>query len=229
MTVRLLGLEEFDMPDELRKYVADGVFSVQEEARNAERFILSSPQMWLKEGSYVIGISYKTTGNKNFCQLYSAHMMDEEGNIGIVFDTQNLETGEGRAYFYPTFEQDVSNLEIRIFHEDGDLEISEVALRNTKKTTDPLWLYGFGILAVLITAGFLLYWKKTSRYQENLILLIAFWVLMFLTMSPFLNDYLISGHDMKFHMARINGISTGIRNGDFLPRIHSYSCILQHC
>lgn len=219
MAVRFLDIQEFDMPDELRGNATDGVFSVREN-EYGERFVLSSPQMWLKEGVYVIGISYKTTGENNYCQLYSAHTMDEEGNIGVIFDSQELEKGEGRVYFYPTFEQDVSNLEVRVFYEDGDLELSEVAVRNTKRMTDPFWLYGFGILAVVITSGLVWHWKRTSQYPERLVLLLSFWSLVFLGMAPFLNDYLIKGHDIMFHLARINGISTGIRNGDYWVRIN---------
>lgn len=221
MAVLQLDLQEFDMPDELGDCVTDGVFSIRRDQCEAgEEQILRSPQMWLKNGSYVIGISYKTTGENNYCQLYSTGTMDERGDVGVVFDSQPMEKGEGRIYFTPTFEQDVSNLEIRIFYEGGDLELSEIAMRNTKKMTDPFWLYGFGLLSVLSTIGLVLYWKKTPQYLERLVLLASFWMLVFLTMSPFLNNYLIIGHDLKFHLARINGLSTGIRNGDFLTRIN---------
>lgn len=220
MAVLFLDFQEFDLPDELEECVTDGVLSIREEQYEKGEIVLSSPLLWLKKGSYVIGISYKTTGENNYCQLYSDRTMDEQGNIGVVFDSQPLEKGEGRIYFRPTFEQDVSNLEVRFFCEGGDLELTEVALRNTQKMTDPLWLYGFGLLAMFITVGVILCHKRTSRYLEVLVLAIAFWVLIFLTMAPFLNDYLIIGHDSQFHLARINGISTGIRNGDFMTRIN---------
>lgn len=215
------SLQEFEIPDELRDYVTDeGAFSYRAESDVERQFVLSSPLMWLKEGNYIIGIGYKTTNDNNYCELYSACTMDEDGNAGVLFDSQNLEKGEGRIYFYPSFDQDVSNLEVRIFYNEGDLEITDMTLRNTTKVTDPFWLYGFGLVALLITTGLVLYWKKTPQYSERIIVLTAFWSLIFLTMSPFLNEYLIIGHDIKFHLARINGISTGIRNGDFLVRIN---------
>lgn len=215
------SLQEFEIPDELQGHVTDdGVFSYQAETGGKQQFVLRSPLMWMREGEYIIGIGYKSTSDNNYCELYSEHMMDEEGNIGVLFDSRNLEKGEGRIYFYPSFDQDVSNLEVRIYYNEGDLEITDMTLRNTKKVTDPFWLYGFGFLAILITACLVLHWKHTPQYPEKIILVIGFWVLMYLTMAPFLNDYMIIGHDLKFHMARVNGIAAGIRNGDLWVRIN---------
>lgn len=217
---QMLNLEDFTVPEELSNHVTEGVFSLKRTTDGEGNFLLSSPQMWLESGEYVIGINYKCNSDGNYCQLYSPGMMDEAGNIGVIYESQKFEIGEGRLYFRPVFSQDVSNLELRIFCENGDMELSEIAVRNTKKLTDPLWFFGFGVLLLLLVSNLMRHWRKTPRYVENLLLMSAFWILVFLTMLPYLNSYLIIGHDLKFHLARINGITEGLRNGVFPVRIN---------
>lgn len=217
---QILDLTEFTMPDWLGENMQDGVLRIEKTANGEGRFVVVSPPMWLKEGSYVFGVTYHTSGEENYCRLYSPGMMDENGNVGVVFDSASLEQGEGRIFLNCSASQAISNLELQIFYEDGDLELSEITMRNTKKMTDPLWLYALAGSLTVIIVCYLLYWRTSPRYREKLVLVAAFGTLVFLAMMPYLNDYLIIGHDLKFHLARINGLSTSIRNGDLLPRIN---------
>lgn len=58
------------------------------------------------------------------------------------------------------------------------------------------------------------YFKKNKNY----ILLTAF--VMFISYIPFMNDFLLYGHDIGFHLGRIEGLAISISNGDFLGRIN---------
>ncbi len=141
---QILDLNEFTMPEQLRGNITDGVLRIEKTGNGQGRFAVASPPMWLKEGSYVFGVAYHTSGKENYCRLYSPGMMDENGNAGVVFDSVSLEQGEGRIFLNCSSPQTINNLELQIFYEDGDLELSEITMRNTKKLTDPLWLYALG-------------------------------------------------------------------------------------
>ncbi len=216
MDFQILDPEEFTMPDSLRDTLSEGTLELKEGPVE-----IDSPQMWLERGSYVFGVTYDNLGGgtSSLC-LYSPGMMDEDGNIGITFDRIELEQGSGRALLHCVSSQDISNLELQIFCEDGGLTLSEISMRNEKKMTDPLWLYALGVLLTAALWRYLLRWRTSPQYKEKLMLAAAFSVLIFLAMVPYLNRYLIIGDDLKFHLARINGISTAVRNGDLWPRIN---------
>ncbi|MDE7273221.1 MAG: hypothetical protein K2N95_09185, partial [Lachnospiraceae bacterium] len=56
------------------------------------------------------------------------------------------------------------------------------------------------------------------RNNKNYIIITIF--IMFISCMPFMNDFLLKGHDIGFHLGRIEGLAISISNGDFLGRIN---------
>lgn len=212
----ILEPEDFSVPAELEVSISDGIIIIGENSKNdRQNFVISSPALYLEAGTYVLGVSYNSTSPDNYCRLYSPTTMDSEGNTGVIFDSQMMSAGEGRISFQVTFEQDVSNLELQICYAEGELIISEIAMRNTKALRDSILFWGMGSLILAVCFALYQFFKRKTEDVENRLLVVGFLLLLYITMLPYLNDYLIIGHDMKFHMARIEGIVRNIRNGNF--------------
>lgn len=214
MNIYSLNPEDFIIPEELQCDVTDESITIGEHAGKQE-FVISSPEFYLEEGTYVFVLNYKNSSSQNYCSLYSATTMDEEGHSGVTFDSQTMENGEGRISFQLTLDQEVSNLEFQIHYAEGELVISEAAMRNTEKPKDSLLFWMMGVLVVGVYVVYCLLSGKKSDYREKNLVILAGLFLACWTMEPFLNDFLIIGHDLTFHLARIEGISRGIKYGEF--------------
>lgn len=199
---------------ELQKEYAKIYGAVGEEA------VVESPLMYFPKGKYVFVTSYRTDSDNNVIQVVSDTTMDKEGNIGVVFAQKNLSKEENNARFEVEFEQDVTNLCVRVLYQDGSLELEEIVLRNMEQYKDPILFYlGFCLLLVIM---YILYKKRDESIHrqemwENAVLVLF---LTAVATLPYMNDFLLKGHDLQFHLARIEGIAQGLMDGQFPVRIN---------
>ena len=181
---------------------------------------VKSPVLFLQKGKYNFAISYKTNAQDIRVLIISDTTMDKDGNIGTVYAEKILSQEENRITLPVEFEQDVTNLQIKFLYTGGDLDIYEIALRNFQKYSDPIIFY---ILFIAVMVALVISWHYLYRNLRWRFLWEDFMFIFFmscLTFLPYLNDFLICGHDIQFHLARIEGIAAGIRQGSFPVRIN---------
>lgn len=56
------------------------------------------------------------------------------------------------------------------------------------------------------------------RKNRNIIIISIF--VLFVAYMPFMNNFLLWGHDVEFHLGRIEGLAVSLSNGDFFARIN---------
>ena len=62
--------------------------------------------------------------------------------------------------------------------------------------------------------------KVESRYSGKIHVIIFCLSFAFLCTLPYMNDFLINGHDLKFHLARIEGVADALKQGQFPVHIN---------
>lgn len=59
---------------------------------------------------------------------------------------------------------------------------------------------------------------KYIKENKNIIAISIF--ILFIAYMPFMNNFLLWGHDIGFHLGRIEGLAISLSNGDFMGRIN---------
>ncbi|MEG1525509.1 MAG: hypothetical protein RR475_10890 [Clostridia bacterium] len=62
--------------------------------------------------------------------------------------------------------------------------------------------------------------RDNAAYSKKRHVFFALMLIVLLSSIPLFTDYLIAGHDLQFHLWRIEGIADGIRDGQFPVRLH---------
>lgn len=161
-------------------------------------------------GTWVFGISYENSSEKNYAQIWSPDSMDRDGNVGKVYATVELPCEENRVSAEVTFEEYETNVQIRLVRQEGTARLTEVAYRNAKKYNDALIWY---LLFALGVVGTYAWMKRLDKEGREIFVCLA--GVVFLFMLPYMNSFLTMGHDLDFHLLRIEGIYQALKCGEF--------------
>lgn len=217
--IRLFSLEDLFVSGNLVYSVSEDILSIESLPEGVDFGILESPGMYLERGNYIFAVGYNTDSQSNVVQLVSDTSMDAEGNIGVVYAESVLNPQQERVRLEVEFEQDVSDLHIRLLVADESLRINEMVYRNSQNYRDPIIFYLlYTILIVYLYLVYRLQKKKANSRLFDVNCLVFFCA--FLTTLPLMNDYLTWGHDIAFHLARIEGIARAMKYGQFPVRIN---------
>lgn len=217
--VRLFSSYDLSVSENLVYSISQGILSVEALTGDAGVGILESPGMCLEQGDYVFAINYNTDSQSNVVQLVSDTSMDAEGNIGIVYTESVLDPQQGRVRLEVEFEQDVTDLRIRILVADGNLAIDEMVYWNCRNYRDPVIFYLLYSILIIYLYFIYNYQKKNANSRLFDVNCLIFFC-AFLTTLPLMNDFLTWGHDIAFHLARIEGIARALKYGQFPVRIN---------
>lgn len=182
---------------------------------NKDSYIYQSEKFPLSEGDYVVGIDYVADLEGAECELYAPSLMDENGKKGYVLATEKLDPLKNRARIEMHVENNISEFQIRIFYKEGNFALQGMAIRDMSIYRDEVMMYIISILTLLIV-GYLI--RKGNREQRISIMVIS--VASVVTTIPYFNDFLIVGHDIAFHLNRIEGMYEAVSNGEVLARIN---------
>lgn len=216
---RIFRFEELTVSDDLQARTDDVYLIVNPEVSDRDKGILETPAMFLEKGRYNFAVSYETDSDDNVIQIVSDTSQDADGNVGVIYAESALDPSQSRAALQVEFDQDVTDLYIRILVGSHSLKIREVVYRNLKKYTDPLVFYVFFVLlAVYMYCA----WSYQKKNENSRIFDISGYILFFsfLTTLPLMSDFLPRGHDLDFHLARIEGTARALRYGQFPVRLN---------
>lgn len=196
-------------------------FSTTEQADN--NTVICSQSLALEKGDYLFEIFYTNADDPalmNEYLIYSPTATSENGASGNIFASGSLPPKEHSLTIALTLDSDTTNLKVELCNQTGTLEIQKINYSKAEKYNDPFIFYGLGLL--LFAISFLLLKILCKRYdtQDVTITFVYLCLLIFVTMLPYMNDFLAQGHDLEFHLARIEGTYRGLKNGQFPVRIN---------
>lgn len=170
----------------------------------------------LTGGTWIFGVSYENSNEKNYAEIYSADTMDKDGNLDKVHAVVELPCDENRVNVQISLEEYETNVRIRLIESEGTAKLTEISYRNAQKYNDVLIWY------FLWAAGAAVCWavlRKKNRESREIFVCLA--GVTFLAMLPYMNSFLPTGGDLEFHLLRIEGIYEGLKNGEVPMMVNS--------
>lgn len=176
--------------------------------------MLSGPHMQLPRGSYTITVTYAGTGT-NYCRSVSNFEMNT--SMGLKADDITLEPDETVKGFRIEATEGLGDFELQIIYGGtGTLEIQNITIceNRVQDVRGVVCLFlCFLALDIVILAG--------NRIKENRMVLTALLAIACTASLPGMIEDFYYGHDIWFHLLRIEGITQELRLGNFPTRIHS--------
>lgn len=182
-------------------YIDEELFDFDEEID-----FLHGPYAETPKGTYTLKIAYDADFDQKF-YVYSESGGESALRVG---EDVNLYAKKNQVEFRFTVLKDVDDLEVVFLYDgQGAFHVNEITL-----TTNPLGttraMVTFAALFLLLDA--LLICRMT---KEKFGVLLALGGITFLVSSPLWVNGLVRGHDVRFHMTRIESIAEGLRCGQF--------------
>lgn len=176
---------------------------------------VSTPATNLPKGEYKIVIKYKTDTNAN-----SINITGNTGSKDILL-SEELNSSEQKKVINLTLENDTYSLKIdTYFGGEGKLVIKNILVESAQiSCTDTIaWLVIF--MFVLVILGRLVFDKTTKGNRENGFVFLGLLAITIFASFPLYSNYILNGHDILFHVTRIEGIKNGLLSGQFPVRLH---------
>lgn len=166
----------------------------------------------LNKGEYTLDLSY-SAGQEGIWKIEDRNQNDGNNYRGKVIQEGTYSEGEGgKLQIDFTLEKNTDSLYFIFYSQTEDVSVDNWSISLIKDSyRDSLFLF-------LLAAGSigLLFFVRDWKKQQNYIILAATGILLTI---PFFGDYLQNGHDLLFHLTRIEGIAEGLRQGQFPVRM----------
>lgn len=192
----------------------DGRWYVDSElvATDESIILLDGPFASVPAGSYTVNVWYSC----NYDQWMSFSAPDKADRY-IRAGQVRLVPGQSFVSYEFTLTEDVDQLEI-LFHYSGigSLEISALTLA-PNQTPYKSALFVLLILSIGLDLAYI--WRDAFRRHKNTLLLLV--GIALLPSLPLLVQGIHSGHDVAFHLMRIEGIAQELQRGVFPVRLSS--------
>lgn len=181
---------------------------------------ISIPPISLSKGSYTVSVTYKTDAEGQTISFSS----DNLSNINILHRSrQGLEPSLTHMEFPLSLSSSVNNFSVNFYY-NGNSYLLIQSLDITPNRNNAFFFL-YGTIIFLLFAEILYYvWKKNLFFsltvsQKNCYFLLLCAILF--SSLPLFQSYLFEGHDLMFHLGRIEGIKEGLIHGHFPVKILS--------
>ncbi len=166
--------------------------------------LAATPEISLPPGRYVVKIHYDTDTDDNTFFITSENEAFEniEGNLLSAPACRELTINPDKIG---------RNLTVCTYYNGtGRLSMKNIVIESEGAVcTDR---FAVGLTVLLLLAVWVWLDRKNSPAKKVYLWILA---LGFLSTLPFFNSYLTKGHDMTFHLARIEEIYAGLKDGQF--------------
>lgn len=162
-------------------------------------------------GSYLVSLQYLATGNGSSISAYG------ESISNLHFRSSSVALKPTTSHASLTFELDraTDNLYLDLSYGGaGTLEIHSITVQETTSYYKRQLIYALG-LCILINLGYLFFRAPKDKRKAAFLLGGIFLA----SCTPLFLDYLIAGHDLPFHLLRIEGVHQSLRQGIFPVKI----------
>lgn len=180
---------------------------------------VSTPEMVLPKGMYTLTVQHEYQGDVKLNIVYMDEQYDSNVSGDIAVESASDLTFDFRVKYTDR------PLQVRGCLGEEAQEGDYILIRNINITPSDLAMRNFLfriVLCLLVLDGLLLLYsiKDKLRFDaetENHIKILL--LLIFISNIPLMVNYLIYGHDLRFHLMRIAGLSAGLADGMFPTRI----------
>lgn len=179
---------------------------------------ISSPSMRLSKGTYQVSINYITETDG---QTYSVTGENSNFDISAGKTSVALKAGDREEIFTLWVKSPIDGFQIKLdFGGHGYLFVTNIAIQETNawKRINFFMLFllfmAFDIIYILVCKGFFLRLSVANKK-----ILLGLIMISLFSSYPILSYYLYKGHDLQFHLLRIQGICDGILAGEFPVKI----------
>ena len=170
------------------------------------------PYLEMNRGSYLITVDYTTT-EEQVC--YAAGSGGSE--YFIKHGTSKLYKDLNTISFRADVTHTVHNFEVIVrYNGNGTLNISNITLQEDGSSFSRLFVY-LALLFLICDAWFLF----SAKIKKNKNLVLSILGITFLCVLPLFTDGISNGHDLGFHVMRIEALADSLRQGIFPNRISS--------
>ncbi|SEP95178.1 hypothetical protein [Butyrivibrio sp. TB] len=213
-TIMIMTPNDLIVSEDGLEYYDDSHDSFEISDHSAVDNVIATQKMQLDKGKYQFLVSYVTDSEDNTCELRSINEMDDTGKKGVVYASSSLPSDKNGVILTADFPNDVTDVELVVNYQSGSLKIGQIHMQNMSKDFDALWFYLFAVASLLIVAY--IYNKLKNVNDEDGLKIFALLLGLIIYMSfPLMNDFLIMGHDIEFHLGRIRGIYRALNSGSF--------------
>lgn len=207
----------------LGKYSDDGSSAYVDNTLNTVGIFLTTPQVKLTYGTYCIDIEYASGDDRNMAYISLPGIMDsvEDVNDRFVSNTITLPTNSNKKtvdVLVKTTEKDY----VAAVYFIGESFLSVDSIRIYKTNAGILRLAVIAtLLAAVADSIYIVYKKRKQKLlsDENMRTGFLLGGIILFASIPLMLNYMIEGHDLSFHLLRIEGIKEGIKMGTFPIKI----------
>lgn len=198
-------------------YLDNGIDAPGTEEEDYSLLTVASPEMNLRRGSYEVEISYSTNGSANTCGIEADY---RTWPILTGLDGKGLDMGDGLRVFRWSSPIPVDGYQI-IMHYNGNgyLFVDSIRIRETD-TWKNVTLFCAVLYLIVLGMAWLCRKRKPDMFagQNRFVPAAVLFLVIFSTM-PLLSVYLPKGHDLNFHLYRIEAIKEALLAGQIPVRM----------
>lgn len=196
-----------------------------EELQNLTNECVKSPGMFLGYGTYKYTIEYDTDSDKCFAFLEMQSVNEQSKQFTGHMDMDAVVLLSDRSYISAEvfIRMPAKDYAVYVYRlADAALTVKSISIEKTAGG-----IFKAGIIAVFISAAINLIILYTDKRKKGMIKdgsTEIFFILagtVIFTSLPLFFGYLINGHDLQYHLLRIEGIKDGLIAGDFPIKIQS--------
>ncbi len=184
------------------------------------------------KADYSVEVQYLSNDDSTILSIYSTDYTSLDNSGGKVFVYEDLPQNKSSLKHTFNLDQKVDSIFITIQTQDENFQIGRMNIYSEQIIYNDTFLYCF--LTILLAAIWFfainakedslyhVYFMKKEISSKQLKISIAFIMLLvvFIASIPLVNEHIFAGHDITFHIGRIEGIARAIQSGQFPIRVH---------
>lgn len=170
---------------------------------------------FLQEGDYVVDVTYVGAGEGSSCILYSDLAVSENNLTGEPLAEEKLTEYAGIVRMQLHLDKGTYYIETKITEGDA-VEIKGIEIQSVQLPDNDSYFLAALFFALALLTFCLGSYVPLEKYRTVAILV----GIGILASFPFFSGSLIRGHDVEFHLARIEGIYQALRAGEFPVKVN---------
>jgi len=222
LTGLLLGLEIYKRTEKENYFIYKD--RVVENSTRYELFLMKNTT--LKPGEYKISFEY-SAAEPVILQVVSVAEYDLESDSFRVYREKEIPAADNKKTEHGfSLEKEQMMVSVLLYSENAKIPgVTNLVIENTSECYSDARIYAvLAALSVYVAAAYafcIVCGDRTGNKKQKIAVFIVLVTVCLLASSIYLTKATPSGHDIAFHMRRIEGLAKNIYDGNFLRRINT--------
>lgn len=226
--------EYYNYPDypELTNIAVNGEYQkAMETGEGYEGPVTAGPGITLPKGSYEIDFRYRSEAEGNRFEVVSDTEVNAENSLGCIYVQGELPLNDdGRYTVQFMLSEEAEHVQIKTYTTDGDLYVYGYTLESTAPINNDAWAMAAALVLAFVLFDVLCMKhgepdeKRTGWFEiidkEKLGAVLSVLLIGIVASLPLLTDFITKGHDLDYHLTRIDGLAQALKCGQFPVRIN---------